>query len=89
MHEHREWQKPLSAAPGSGRPSLLRIPLAAARPKHTPWTQHLLEECRVFVGEGDDVLARVFDDQREIALIRLLALVAGPQVLASVWGKGK
>lgn len=86
----------------------------------TPWSRQLLQEARVFVGEGDAALARVFDDHariaaldlhavvnvpitragrcvatfnvlgprprwlaRELAAIRLLALLAAPQVLAA------
>lgn len=86
----------------------------------TPWSRQLLRDARVFVGEGDDELARVFDDHariaaldlhavvnvpiardgrcvatfnvlgrraqwlaRELAAIRLLALLAAPQVLAA------
>lgn len=85
----------------------------------TPWSRQLLHEARVFVGEGDEALARVFDDHAritslglhavvnvplsregrcvatfnvlgprpqwqatELAAIRLLALLAGPRVLA-------
>lgn len=87
----------------------------------TPWSRQLLRDARVFVGEGDDALVRVFDDHariaaldlhavvnvpitregrcvatfnvlgprpqwhaREVAAIRMLALLAAPQVLAAL-----
>jgi GAF domain-containing protein len=50
------------------------------RKTRTPWTLHLLEQCRVFVGEGDGVLAEVFDDHARIASLNLHAVVNVPIV---------
>lgn len=50
----------------------------AKRKTRTPWTLHLLEQCRVFVGEGDGVLAEVFDDHARIASLNLHAVVNVP-----------
>ncbi len=46
----------------------------------TPWTRHLIEEAQVFVGEGDEVLATVFDDHARIAALGLHAIVNVPIV---------
>lgn len=50
----------------------------AKRKTGTPWTRHLLEQCQVFVGEGDDALAEVFDDHARIASLDLHAVVNVP-----------
>ena len=44
----------------------------------TPWTRQLLEQGQVFVGEGDEALARVFDDHVQIASLDLHAVVNVP-----------
>ena len=44
----------------------------------TPWTRQLLQECKVFVGEGDEALARVFDDHQRIVALDLHAVVNVP-----------
>lgn len=44
----------------------------------TPWSRHLLQDARVFVGEGDEALARVFDDHARIASLGLHAVVNVP-----------
>lgn len=54
-------------------------PVGGAKKKtRTPWTLHLLEQCRVFVGEGDQVLAQVFDDHARIASLNLHSVVNVP-----------
>ena len=52
----------------------------AKRKTGTPWTCHLLEQCKVFVGEGDRALAEVFDDHALIASLGLQAVVNVPIV---------
>jgi GAF domain-containing protein len=54
----------------------------AKRKTRTPWTRHLLEQCRVFVGGGDGVLAEVFDDHASIASLNLHAVVNVPIIRA-------
>ena len=44
----------------------------------TPWSRQLFEQGRVFVGEGDEALARVFDDHARIASLNLHAVVNVP-----------
>ena len=44
----------------------------------TPWSRQLLRDARVFVGEGDEALARVFDDHARIAALDLHAVVNVP-----------
>lgn len=44
----------------------------------TPWTRQLLEQGKVFVGEGDQALAQVFDDHARIASLNLHAVVNVP-----------
>ncbi len=44
----------------------------------TPWTRQLLEQGRLFVGEGDAALAAVFDDHARIASLDLHAVVNVP-----------
>jgi hypothetical protein len=43
-----------------------------------PWTRQLLEQGRLFIGEGDEALARVFDDHARIASLDLHAVVNVP-----------
>jgi GAF domain-containing protein len=52
------------------------------RKTRTPWTRQLLEQCKVFVGEGDQALAEVFDDHARIASLDLHAVVNVPIVRA-------
>lgn len=109
IHLMRIWSSEPAAYPVGG----------GKRKTRTPWTRHLLEQGRVFVGEGDRALAEVFDDhakivsldlhsvinvpiaqqgrtvatfnvlgrqghwqERDIAAVRLLALLAAPHVAA-------
>lgn len=44
----------------------------------TPWTRQLLLRAEVFVGEGDGVLAGIFDDHALIASLGLRAIVNVP-----------
>ncbi|HEY8708076.1 MAG TPA: GAF domain-containing protein [Burkholderiaceae bacterium] len=44
----------------------------------TPWTRQLLEQGQVFVGEGDEALTQVFDDQARIASLNLHSVVNVP-----------
>ena len=46
----------------------------------TPWTRQLIEQAQVFVGEGDEALATVFDDHARIAALGLHAIVNVPIV---------
>ena len=56
-------------------------PAGGAKQKtRTAWTRHLLEQCKVFVGEGDHALAEVFDDHPRIASLDLHAVVNVPIV---------
>lgn len=48
----------------------------------TPWTQQLLRRCEVFIGEGDEALAAVFEEHRQIAELGLHAVVNVPLTLA-------
>jgi GAF domain-containing protein len=50
------------------------------RKTRTPWTRQLLEQCKVFVGEGDQALAEIFDDHARIASLDLHAVVNVPIV---------
>lgn len=44
----------------------------------TPWSRQLLQRGEVFVGEGDEALAQVFDDHARIASLNLHAVVNVP-----------
>ncbi len=52
----------------------------AGRKRKTPtvWTQQLLRRAEIFVGEGDEALAQVFDDHALIAALGLHAVVNVP-----------
>jgi len=52
----------------------------AKRKTRTAWTRQLLEQCKVYVGEGDQALAEVFDDHARIASLDLHAVVNVPIV---------
>ena len=44
----------------------------------TPWSSQLLVRCEVFIGEGDDALAEVFDDHARIKALGLHSIVNAP-----------
>jgi GAF domain-containing protein len=78
---------PADAPPGvielqrawSSRPE--QYPVAGRKRKTvTPWTEQLLKRAEVFVGEGDEALAEVFDDSRLIFSMGLHAVVNVPVV---------
>jgi GAF domain-containing protein len=78
---------PPDAAPGvielqrawSSRPA--QYPVAGRKRKTlTPWTRQLLQRAEVFVGEGDEALAAVFDDAGLIRSMGLHAVVNVPLV---------
>jgi GAF domain-containing protein len=46
----------------------------------TSWTRRLFEERKVFIGEGDDALAQVFDDHGKIVSLGLHSVVNVPVV---------
>ncbi|HQX60746.1 MAG TPA: GAF domain-containing protein [Burkholderiaceae bacterium] len=48
----------------------------------TPWTQQLLRRCEVFIGEGDEALAEIFEEHQQIAELGLHAVVNVPLLLA-------
>ena len=48
----------------------------------TPWTQQLLRRCEVFIGEGDEALAAVFEEHQQITELGLHAVVNVPLALA-------
>jgi hypothetical protein len=48
----------------------------------TPWSRQLLQRGEVFVGEGDEALAQVFDDHARIASLNLHAVVNVPLLRA-------
>ena len=52
----------------------------AKRKTRTAWTRQLIEQGKVFVGEGDQALAEVFDDHARIASLDLHAVVNVPIV---------
>ena len=61
----------------SSRPDA--YPVAGRKSKAmTPWARQLLQHCEVFVGEGDAILAEVFDDHVLIASLGLHAVVNVP-----------
>lgn len=66
----RLWSSNPAAYPVAGR----------KRKTMTPWARQLLCHCEVFVGEGDETLARVFDDHAQIALLGLHAVINVPIV---------
>ena len=43
-----------------------------------PWTRQLLRRAEVFIGEGEEALAEVFDDHARIAALGLKAVVNVP-----------
>lgn len=47
----------------------------------TPWTRQLWHRAEVFIGEGDEALAAVFDDHEHIAKLGLHAVVNVPLML--------
>jgi len=78
---------PAGAEPGvvelqrawSSRPD--RYPVAGRKRKAlTPWTRQLLQRAEVFVGEGDEAIAAVFDDAGLIRDMGLDAVVNVPLV---------
>lgn len=78
---------PADAEPGvielqrawSSRP--VQYPVAGRKRKTlTPWTRQLLQRAEVFVGEGDEALAAVFDDSELIRSMGLHAVVNVPLV---------
>lgn len=63
----------------SSRP--VQYPVAGRKRKTlTPWTRQLLRRAEVFVGEGDEALAAVFDDAGLIRSMGLHAVVNVPLV---------
>ena len=46
----------------------------------TPWTQQLLLDAQVFIGEGSDVLRNVFNDHAQIAALGLNSVVNVPLI---------
>ena len=64
----RIWTSDPQAYPVAGR----------KRKTMTPWTLQLLRRAEVFVGEGDEVLAGIFDDHALIASLGLRAIVIVP-----------
>ena len=61
----------------SSRPD--RYPVAGRKRKTlTPWTRQLLVRAEVFIGEGDEALAQVFDDHALISALGLRAVVNVP-----------
>ncbi len=64
----RIWTSNPAAYPVAGR----------KRKTLTPWTRQLLLRAEVFVGEGDAVLAGIFDDHALIASLGLRAIVNVP-----------
>jgi hypothetical protein len=64
----RIWTSNPQAYPVAGR----------KRKTMTPWTLQLLRRAEVFVGEGDEVLAGIFDDHALIASLGLRAIVNVP-----------
>ncbi len=56
-----------------------RFPVRAAKRKTlTAWTERLFVEGRVFVGEGEDVLARTFDDFEQMRAYDIRSVVNVP-----------
>lgn len=66
----RLWSSNPAAYPVAGR----------KRKAMTPWARQLLRRCEVFVGEGDGILAEVFDDHAQIALLGLHAVINVPML---------
>jgi len=64
----------------SSRPEV--YPVAGRKRKAiTPWVRQLLLRCEVFVGEGDAILAEVFDDHKLIASLGLHAVINVPLLM--------
>jgi hypothetical protein len=68
IHLQRGWSSNPAAYPVGGR----------KRKLPTPWTEQLLVRGQVFVGEGDDALASVFDDHARIAALGLRSVINVP-----------
>ncbi|WP_052810736.1 GAF domain-containing protein [Variovorax paradoxus] len=64
----RLWSSNPQAYPVAGR----------KRKTLTPWTRQLLVRAEVFIGEGDEALAQVFDDHALISALGLRAVVNVP-----------
>lgn len=64
----RLWSSDPQAYPVAGR----------KRKTLTPWTRQLLVRAEVFIGEGDEALAQVFDDHALISALGLRAVVNVP-----------
>jgi GAF domain-containing protein len=50
----------------------------------TPWGEHVLHQRRVFIGEGEDALRRVFDDADTILSLGLRSVINVPVVFDDV-----
>jgi hypothetical protein len=48
----------------------------------TPWTQQLLRRSEIFIGEGDEALAEIFEEHQQIVALGLHAVVNVPLLLA-------
>jgi hypothetical protein len=82
----------LDATPADAEPGVIELkrawssqpeqyPVAGRKRKTlTPWTRQLLQRAEVFVGEGDEALAAVFDDSNLIRSMGLHAVVNVPLV---------
>ncbi|UST52858.1 GAF domain-containing protein (plasmid) [Comamonadaceae bacterium OTU4NAUVB1] len=82
----------LNVTPADAAPDVVELQRAwSSRPVHYPvagrkrkmltaWTRQLLQRAEVFVGEGDDALAAVFDDAQRIRSMGLHAVVNVPLV---------
>lgn len=82
----------LDATPADAEPGLIELQRAwSSRPEQypvagrkrkalTPWTRQLLQRAEVFVAEGDEALAAVFEDAHLIRSMGLNAVVNVPLV---------
>jgi hypothetical protein len=62
-----------------------RFPVQAAKRKTlTPWTECLFVQGRVFVGEGEEVLARTFDDHEQMRPFGIRSVVNVPLLQGNV-----
>jgi hypothetical protein len=68
IHLERGWSSDPAAYPVRGRKRKLL----------TPWTEQLLVRGQMFVGEGEDALARAFDDHERILGLGLKAVINVP-----------
>lgn len=66
----RVWTSDPVAYPVAGR----------KRKSMTPWTQQLLRRAEIFIGEGEEALAQVFDDHSLISRLGLRAVVNVPML---------